>query len=298
MSKQLDNKEKLSKNLAAHLQDPEFCDVKIICSDGDIPASKTILGMNSQYFRSMFSASSNFEESQAGRVQLPYTKAVVEKVVLYLYTGEMSCEDLAFRPIIDLLELLDLMNLPEEHSTLMEYFKDKILEGKFALSECVDSLEFCLKQPGMESVGGSLLDYLGPSHLNILITPAKKKDYLEYFNLGEPQDGLLDKEVVRCYLEGPCFALTPDSVNIILNLVENDQHQEDMEITELEFMAAHHLGDRATDYGEMPPNKVVSSCPSHHSLLILNIAASILSHQGVPVQPLEGGAEDKKCQDY
>ena len=146
------------------------------------------------------------------------------------------------------------------------------------------SLEDLLKQPGMESVGRSLLDYLGPSHLNILITPAKKEDYLKYFNLMEPQDGRLDKEVVRCYLEGPCFALTPDSVNIILNLVEDDQHQ--VEITELEFMAAHHLGDRATYYGEMPPNKVVSSCPSHHSLLILNIAASPSPHPGIPVQSL------------
>ena len=115
MSPQLNNKERLARDLVAYLQDPEFSDVKIICSDGgEILANKSILGMRSEYFRCMFSANNNFVESQAGTVKLPYSKAVVDKIILYLYSGEMDCEDLALRPMLDLLQLFDLMNLPEE----------------------------------------------------------------------------------------------------------------------------------------------------------------------------------------
>ena len=64
----LSYKESISRDVLAHLQDPEFCDVKIICSDGEIQANKTILGMRSQYFNSMFSSNNNFVESQAGSV--------------------------------------------------------------------------------------------------------------------------------------------------------------------------------------------------------------------------------------
>ena len=120
MSMQMNNKERLAKDLAAHLQDPEFSDVKIICSDGEIPANRSILGMRSEYFRGMFSANNNFVESQAGSAKLPYSKAVMEKVLLYLYSGELDCQEMALRPMLDLLELFDLMNLSEEHSTMLE----------------------------------------------------------------------------------------------------------------------------------------------------------------------------------
>ena len=82
MPKQLNNLKGVINDLVSHLQDPEFCDVKIICSDGEIPANKSILALRSQYFRSMFSSSNNFVESQAGCVKMPYNKGVMEKVVL------------------------------------------------------------------------------------------------------------------------------------------------------------------------------------------------------------------------
>ena len=111
MSLQLNNTESLIKDFVSHLQDPEFCDVKIICSDGEIPANKSILGIRSQYFRSMFSNNNNFVESQAGSVKMPHTKAVMEKVVLYICSGKMDCDDLDLGKMLDLLALLDLMNL-------------------------------------------------------------------------------------------------------------------------------------------------------------------------------------------
>ena len=44
------------RDILAHLEDPELCDVKIMASDGEIPVNKSILSMRSDYFRGMFSA--------------------------------------------------------------------------------------------------------------------------------------------------------------------------------------------------------------------------------------------------
>ena len=164
MSLQLNNTESLIKDFVSHLQDPEFCDVKIICSDGEIPANKSILGMRSPYFRSMFSSNNNFVESQAGSVKMPHTKAVMEKVVLYICSGKMDCDDLDLGQMLDLLGLLDLMNLSGEFSSLVDFTTRKIVEGKFGFSDCLENLEDSLK---FGLVGETLLVYLGENFLAI-----------------------------------------------------------------------------------------------------------------------------------
>ena len=62
MSTHLNNVESLTEDL---------WDVKIICTDGEIAANKSILGMRSQYFRSMFSANNNFVERKTVSVKMP-----------------------------------------------------------------------------------------------------------------------------------------------------------------------------------------------------------------------------------
>ena len=107
----LQNEAKVARDILSHLQDPEFCDVTIMASDGNvIPVNKSILVMRSQYFRSMFSPINNFQESNTNSVKMPYTKAVLEKVIIYLCSGKMDCEGMEFRPLLDLLDLLKMMN--------------------------------------------------------------------------------------------------------------------------------------------------------------------------------------------
>ena len=76
------------------LGDPDYCDVKIVASDGELSVSKFLLSIRSTYFRSMFSDNNNFMESQTGMVKMPYSKAVLEKVVIFLYSGKMNCEEM------------------------------------------------------------------------------------------------------------------------------------------------------------------------------------------------------------
>ena len=161
------NKEmNVSKDILAHLQDEELCDVKIVGTDGEIPANRTILIMRSQYFRSMFSSNNNFVERSTNTVKLPYSKAVLDKLVLYLYSGQLDCEEMALRPLLDLMELLNLINFAMEFSTVESFVINNIKEGKFPFSDCLKTLDYS-STLGLKTVGESLLAYLGENFQKI-----------------------------------------------------------------------------------------------------------------------------------
>ena len=120
------NKSQVNKDLLDSLKKEEFSDIKIEALDGEVKANKTILSIRSEYFSRMLSPNNNFRESSNGRVKLPYPKVVVEKVVTYLYSGEMDCDDMELGPLLDLMELLKMMNLTEEVKQVERYTDDKI----------------------------------------------------------------------------------------------------------------------------------------------------------------------------
>ena len=76
-----------------------------MATDGELKANKTILGMRCQYFHSMFS-DNNFMEIMSGTVNMPCSKAVLLKVIIYLYSGRMDFRDLAPEQLLELMELL------------------------------------------------------------------------------------------------------------------------------------------------------------------------------------------------
>ena len=162
----LNDESEVIKDLVAHLQDPGFSDIKIEATDGEVPANKTILSMRSLYCRRMFSASSNFVESSTGRVKLPYPKVVIEKVVTYLYSGKMSCDEMALRPLLDLLELLNMMNLSEQFLKLEAFVVKNIVNKKYPFPDCLKCLDVSSKM-GLDTVGETLLAHLGQNFLRI-----------------------------------------------------------------------------------------------------------------------------------
>ena len=94
-------------------------------------------------------------------VKLPYPKIVVEKVVIYLYSGKMDADDLALWSLLDLMELLNMINLPSKSSVVEAYTLKNITNGKHAVPNCLKSLDDCSKM-GLHSVGQTLLTYRGP----------------------------------------------------------------------------------------------------------------------------------------
>ena len=149
------------EDILACLNAPEFCDVKLVASDGgEILANKTILSMRSQYFHSMFSTNNNFVESKEGRVEMAFNKTVLDNVVTYLYSGQMVYEDMALRDLLGLMELLNFMNLSMEFSVVEKFVTNHTRDGLFALSDCLRSLN----EPsmvGLKTVEESILAYLG-----------------------------------------------------------------------------------------------------------------------------------------
>ena len=165
MEKLLNHESDVIKCLKDSLGNPVFCDVKLVASDGDVPANKTILSIRSHYFCSMFSGNNNFVESQTGVVKMPYRKSVLEKVVGYLYTGKIDWEDLILGSQLDLLDLLNLTNLPEVFGVVEEFTVNKIKEGDFSLPDCLRALDHSSRL-GIETVGLALLTHLGKNFDN------------------------------------------------------------------------------------------------------------------------------------
>ena len=67
---------------------------------------------------------------------------VLEKVLVYLYSGEMDVEDLNLGALMDLLDLLNLMNLSMEFSSAQDFTFKKIRSGLFPYSDCLKCLAY------------------------------------------------------------------------------------------------------------------------------------------------------------
>ena len=160
----LSNKSDLCKDIFSLLNEPEYCDAKLESSDGTtILVNKTILSARSEYFRSMFSLNNNFVESQTGSVKMPYTKPVLEKLIVYLYSGELDCQSLELDQLLELMDLFNLFNLSAEFTSLEDYVKKNIENEQFLLSACLKGLKTSFQRGLLQTVGLTLLAYLGDS---------------------------------------------------------------------------------------------------------------------------------------
>ena len=92
----------LGEDLLKMLERGSLQDVKIKLSDGEIVANKDILMARSDYFATMFNNNS-FVEGKNNSVEMSHcSKAIMEKIVKYLFGGKVTFEDF---PLAQLLEL-------------------------------------------------------------------------------------------------------------------------------------------------------------------------------------------------
>ena len=156
---QINKPDDVTKCLLDSLHNSEFCDTKIVGSDGgEIAASKLLLSLRSSYFHCMFSQRWEVESRDA-TVELPFTKAILEKLVRYLYSGQLACEDMSLQSLLELMGLLNMVNLATELAAVEGLVKDKIKKRKFSLSDCLMALDETSRH-GLESVGEVLVSLL------------------------------------------------------------------------------------------------------------------------------------------
>ena len=108
----------LAEDLLKMLERGSLNDIKIKLSDGEIVANKDILMARSEYFATMFS-NNKFIVGETGSVDISHcSKAAMKKIVKYLFSGEVTFDQMALAQLLELYYTSDMM--------LLARFKDRL----------------------------------------------------------------------------------------------------------------------------------------------------------------------------
>ena len=90
-------------------------DVKIILQDGEIMANKDIISARCEYFATMFSNNEvKFIEGETNSVDMSFCrKVVMEKIIAFLYIGDVELHDLSLAHLMELMHMSDMMLLED-----------------------------------------------------------------------------------------------------------------------------------------------------------------------------------------
>ena len=101
-------------------------DVKIVLKDGEILANKDVLSARSEYFATMFSTN-RFLEGETNSVTFDYcSKAIMEKIIKYLFSGDMMLHDFSLTDLLKMLNMTTLMILGDVNDVIQEYVLELI----------------------------------------------------------------------------------------------------------------------------------------------------------------------------
>ena len=135
----------LGEDLLKMLERGSLQDVKIKLSDGEIVANKDILMARSDYFATMFNNNS-FVEGKNNSVEMSHcSKAIMEKIVKYLFGGKVKFEDLSLTQLLELSQVSEMMLLSKLKDKLDDYITRGIIKGSGKNAEFLPALIFGLK---------------------------------------------------------------------------------------------------------------------------------------------------------
>ena len=102
-------------------------DAKIKLSDGEIVANKDILMARSEYFATMLS-NNKFAEGETSSVDMSYfRKDVMEKIIKFLFSGEMTFVQMDLEQLLELTHASDMMLLTKLKEKVEDYVKDEVI---------------------------------------------------------------------------------------------------------------------------------------------------------------------------
>ena len=101
-------------------------DIRIILEDGEIQANKDVLSTRCEYFAAMFSNKEiKFIEGETNSVDMSHcTKVIMDKIITYLFSGEMKLNDLKLDQQLKLMNMASLMLLDELFVNVENYISD------------------------------------------------------------------------------------------------------------------------------------------------------------------------------
>ena len=113
--------EKFSTDILKLLKGGSSNDVRIKLSDGEILANRDVLIVRSDYFATMF-RDNKFVEGETNTVDMSHcSKTVMENIVTYLFSGEISYNELTLAQLLELLNMSDMLLLTEVGDQLERY---------------------------------------------------------------------------------------------------------------------------------------------------------------------------------
>jgi len=104
-----EDRKQLAEDILKMLERGSLNDVKIKLSDGEIVANKDVLITRSDYFATMFS-NNRFIEGETGSVDMRHSsKAVMEKIIKFLFGGAVIFDDLSLGQLLELSRLSGML---------------------------------------------------------------------------------------------------------------------------------------------------------------------------------------------
>jgi len=146
-------------------------DIKIKLRDGEIAAHKDILMARSDYFATMFS-NNKFIEGKTNSVDMSHcSKAVMEKIIKFLFSGAVTFSDLNFPQLLELSHISEMILLPKFKVKVDEYLTIDMIRGRGKDVEFLPELILGLKlahEYNLSAIGSSIVDEL---YLNLKDIP-------------------------------------------------------------------------------------------------------------------------------
>jgi len=124
-----EDREQLVEDLLQILEQGSLNDVKIKLSDGEIIANKDILMGRSDYFKSMFS-NDKFKEGETNTVDMSHSsKAIMGKIIKFLFTGAVIFDDLSLAQLLELSQLSKMLLLQKFQAKVNNYIQSDKIQG-------------------------------------------------------------------------------------------------------------------------------------------------------------------------
>ena len=109
----VNHREEFISNMIRMLSGGTSNDIKIVLEDGEIFANKDVLSSQSDYFATMLNNRNvKFIEGETNIVNLNYcSKKIMEKIIKFLFTGEMSLLEMSVSDLVSMVNILRMMLL-------------------------------------------------------------------------------------------------------------------------------------------------------------------------------------------